>query len=102
METNRCGFLAMAWRTGVKVKKNNLGHFFLLPETEAKDLAHSLVKRKRVAQLISRKPGENRRKLVDSCGLLPNYGFTRPQRESKKKQKTPNMLLLQPRTLGSQ
>jgi hypothetical protein len=34
--------------------------FFFFFETEAKELPHSLIKKKRVAQFIYGKPGENR------------------------------------------
>ena len=41
-------------------------------ETEAKDLPHRLIKKKRIAQLINEKPGENRYKPT-TCGLLTQH-----------------------------
>jgi hypothetical protein len=51
-----------------KVKSGIPSFFF---EMEAKELPHSLIKKKRVAQLIYGKPGENRYSNTTNTQTLP-------------------------------
>jgi hypothetical protein len=54
-------------------------------ETEAKELPHRLIKKKRIAQLINGKPGKNRyNKGTDTCRQHPKHEIPRPPLHTNK------------------